>query len=165
MEEDEWLYGLDLTDLIAPAALRTGAVTCRPPLPEERGTLCEWRFAYDVETLGSTESDETRKRAADFLDGQIADGNVWVAIENGQLVSLSAFNAALPDIVQLGGIYTPPQYRGRGYAKAAVAASLEAAQARGATRAVLFTSSPGAARSYEGVGFRRLGNYGLILLQ
>lgn len=39
-------------------------------------------------------------------------------------VSLSAFNASLPDIVQLVGIYTPPELRGRGYAQRAVAGSL-----------------------------------------
>jgi predicted GNAT family acetyltransferase len=71
----------------------------------------------------------------------------------------------LPDIVQLGGIYTPPELRGRGYAKAAVDASLLAAIERGATRAVLFTNNPSAARSYEAVGFRRLGDYGLVLLK
>jgi hypothetical protein len=30
------------------------------------------------------------------------------AVVEDMPVSLSAFNAALPDIVQLGGIYTPP---------------------------------------------------------
>jgi predicted GNAT family acetyltransferase len=134
-------------------------------LPEERNLLCEWRSAYDIEILGSTDSEETRNRAAAALDRQIAEGNAWVAIRNGVSVSLSAFNATLPDIVQLGGIYTPPEHRGRGYAKAAVAASLIAARQRGATRAVLFTSNPSAARSYEAVGFRRLGDYGLILLK
>ena len=165
MDEDEALYGLDLTDVIVPEILRTGTVTVRPPLPEERDFLCAWRLAYDIETLGSTDSPETRERSSRALDMQIADGNAWVAIEGGQPVSLSAFNAALPDIVQLGGIYTPPELRGRGYAKAAVAASLLAAQQRGVTRAVLFTSNPSAARSYEAVGFRRLGDFGLVLLR
>ena len=79
--------------------------------------------------------------------------------------SLAAFNAALPDIVQLGGIYTPPALRGRGYAKAAVAHSLLVARERGASRAVLFTENPSAARSYEAVGFRRTGDYSLVLLR
>ena len=164
MDTDEALYGLDLTDVVVPRPLRDGAVVCRAPLPQERETLCAWRLAYDIETLGATDSVESRERAAEVLDAQIADANVWVAVHQGRLVSLSAFNAALPDIVQLGGIYTPPEFRGRGYAKAAVAASLLAARARGATRAVLFTSNPSAARSYEAVGFHRLGDYGLILL-
>jgi predicted GNAT family acetyltransferase len=127
--------------------------------------LCAWRLAYDIETLGATDSVESRERAAEVLDAQIADAHVWVAVNQGQLVSLSAFNAALPDIVQLGGIYTPPEFRGRGYAKAAVVASLLAARDRGATRAVLFTDNPSAARSYEAVGFQRVGDYGLILLR
>src|SRR6185503_16360653 len=113
----------DLSELVVPAALSSGAIVCRPPRPDERDTLCAWRLAYDIETLGSTDSDETRKRSADFLDTQMKEGNVWVATEAGRLVSLSSFNAVLPDIVQLGGIYTPPELRGRGYAKAAVAAS------------------------------------------
>jgi predicted GNAT family acetyltransferase len=134
-------------------------------LPKERDLLCQWRSAYDIETLGSTDSEETRNRAAAALDRQVEEGNAWVAIRDGELVSLSAFNATLPDIVQLGGIYTPPEHRGRGYAKASVAASLVAARQRGASRAVLFTGNPSAARSYEAVGFRRLGDYGLVLLK
>jgi GNAT superfamily N-acetyltransferase len=165
MAEDEWLYALDLSELQIPSALSNGEIHCRAPLPEERDLLCQWRSAYDVETLGSTDSEETRNRAAAALDRQIAEGNAWIAIRNGDPVSLSAFNATLPDIVQLGGIYTPPKHRGRGYAKASVAASLIAARQRGASRAVLFTSNPSAARSYEAVGFRRLGDYGLVLLK
>jgi RimJ/RimL family protein N-acetyltransferase len=165
MNEDEWLYGLDLAKITVPEILERGVVTARPPRPEERDLLCAWRLAYDIETLGSTDSLETRERSSRALDQQVAEGNAWIALEAGHPVSLSAFNAALPDIVQLGGIYTPPELRGRSYAKAAVAASLLAARERGVSRAVLFTSNPSAARSYEAVGFRRLGDFGLVLLR
>jgi GNAT superfamily N-acetyltransferase len=169
MDGCEWLYAMDLADIIVPDALRNGTIVCRPPRADERELLCEWRFAYDIETLGSPDSDETRERSTAFLDRQIADGDVWVATEAAaeapMPVSLSAFNAALPDIVQLGGIYTPPALRGRGYAKAAVAHSLLMARERGASRAVLFTENPSAARSYEAVGFRRTGDYSLVLLR
>jgi predicted GNAT family acetyltransferase len=37
------------------------------------------------------------------------------------------------------------------------------AQQNGAERGVLFTSNPNAARSYEAIGFRRTGTYGLVL--
>lgn len=164
LEGAEWLYTLDLSELVVPAP-SNAAIVCRAPRPEERDTLCAWRIAYDIETLGATDSPEQRRRSAEFLDTQIADGNAWVAIEAGTPVSLSAFNASLPDIVQLGGIYTPPRLRGRGYAKVAVAASLVAARERGASRAVLFTDNPSAARTYEAVGFRRTGDYALVLLR
>ena len=162
---DEWLYALELSELVVPAALSSGTIVCRPPRPEERDTLCAWRLAYDIETLGGTDSDEHRRRSAEFLDAQITAGDAWVAVDDGAIVSLSAFNASLPDIVQLGGIYTPPGLRGRGYAKVAVAASLVVARERGASRAVLFTNNPSASRTYEALGFRRVGDYALVLFR
>jgi GNAT superfamily N-acetyltransferase len=165
MDADESLYALDLSGIVIPRALADGEVVCRPPHPEERATLFAWRLAYDIETLGATDSDETRDRAARVIDMQIADDNAWVALAGGNPVSLSAFNAALPDIVQLGGIYTPPEFRGKGYARAAVAHSLLVARDRGATRAILFPNNPSAVRSYESVGFRRIGDYGMVLFR
>ena len=161
----DWMYGLDLAELSVPAALARGDVICRRPHPEERETLCEWRIAYDIELLGAADTPEARRHSAEFLDRQIAESNAWVLIDRGQLVSLSGFNATLPDMVQLGGIYTPPELRGRGYAKAAVAGSLLVARERGASRAILFTSTASAARSYEGIGFRRTGDYYLVLFR
>jgi RimJ/RimL family protein N-acetyltransferase len=161
----EWLYALDLSQLVVPEPLSNGTVVCRPPRPEERDALCAWRLAYDIELLGATDSPSTRRRSEEFLDAQIAEGNAWVAVVENTPVSLSAFNAALPDIVQLGGIYTPPALRGRGFAKVAVAASLLVARDRGSSRAVLFTNNPSAARAYEAIGFRRIGDYSLVLLR
>jgi GNAT superfamily N-acetyltransferase len=165
LEGDESLYALDLSELAIPVALSSGLVACRPPREQERATLHAWRAAYDIETLGATDSPQLRQRSAEFLDAQIAAANAWVAVADGEPVSLSAFNASLPDIVQLGGIYTPPPLRGRGYARAVVAASLVAARQRGAARAVLFTGNPSAVRSYEALGFRRVGDYSLVLFR
>jgi predicted GNAT family acetyltransferase len=134
-------------------------------LADEYDVLRAWRVAYDIEALGSEDSEATRRSSSAYLERQLADGVVWVAVANERPISLSSFNAALPDIVQLGGIYTPPELRDRGYAKVAVAGSLLDASVRGVTRAVLFTNNPSAARSYEGVGFRRVGDYGLVLFE
>lgn len=165
MDEDEGLYALDLTDLAVPGLLASGEVVCRPPRAAERGILCAWRVSYNIEALGASDTPENRRSAESFLDAQMADGNAWVALAGHELVSLGAFNAALPDIVQLGGIYTPPEYRCRGFGRAVVAASLLAARERGVSRAVLFTKNPAAARAYEALGFRRIGDYALVLLR
>jgi predicted GNAT family acetyltransferase len=89
---------------------------------------------------------------------------VRVALVDGRLVSLAAFNAVMPEIVQIGGIYTPPGQRGRGYARAAIAALPLDAHQRGVERAVLFAGNPSAIRCYERLGFRRVGDFGLVLL-
>jgi GNAT superfamily N-acetyltransferase len=163
MDGAERFYAVALSAVVIPSALANGTIECRPPRPEEYDTLRDWRYYYDVELLGAPPTDETRRQSTTFLDRQIAGGNAWVAVVEGRPVSLSAFNAALPDIVQLGGIYTPPPLRGRGYAKAVVAASLVAARDRRADRAVLFTDNPSAVRSYEAVGFKRAGDFSVVL--
>jgi GNAT superfamily N-acetyltransferase len=164
IDEPEALYALDLSRTIVPPALSNGEITCRAPYAGERTALHAWGFAYDVETLGAADTPDARRRSADFMDARIDAGNAWIAVENdGTLLSFSSFNAALPDIVQLGGIYTPPHLRGRGYAKAAVAHSLLVARERGVTRAILFTPNPSAARTYEAIGFERIGDYALVL--
>ncbi len=71
----------------------------------------------------------------------------------------------LPEIVQIGGVWTPPALRGRGYARAVVAGSLVAARKRGVQHAVLFADplNPAAKRAYLSLGFRIVGDYGLVL--
>jgi GNAT superfamily N-acetyltransferase len=162
---DEGLYALNLSHLLVPHPLSTGALVCQPPVAQHRDLLCSWRLAYDVEVLGATDSPEQRERAAGFLDWQMAEGNAWIAMDRGAPVSLSGFNATLAEMVQLGGIYTPPNLRGRGFAKVAVAGSLLAARDRDASRAVLFTNNPSAVRSYEALGFEQVGDFSLVLLQ
>jgi RimJ/RimL family protein N-acetyltransferase len=161
MDKPEAFYGLDLTELVVPTA--PDDIECRAPRNDERDELFAWRVAYDVELLNAPDSAETRDRTARWLERQITQGNAWVAVKDGRLLSLSAFNAALPDIVQLGGIYTPKALRRRGYARIVIAASLLAARDRGVRRAVLFTSNPNAARCYETLGFRREGDYALVI--
>jgi GNAT superfamily N-acetyltransferase len=165
LEEDEELYALDVTGWTPPAQLtRDPLVSCRAPLPSERELLRSFRFDYEVESLGRDPSDVVARAQSDsWLDAQIDDDVAWVAVVAGKPVSFSGFNAMLPDIVQLGAVYTPPEFRGRGYARAAVAHSVQVAKERGATRAVLFTKNPSAVKSYEAVGFRHAGDFGLVL--
>lgn len=163
LDGDEDLYVLALEALRDPPAT-SEPITCRPARAGERDELLRWRFAYEVELLGATDSESMRRGAAAFLDAQLSAGHAWVAVSGERLLSFSGFNAALPDIVQLGGIYTPPELRGRHYAKHAVAAQLTAARDRGVSRSVLFTDNPSAARCYQALGFRRSGGLSLVLL-
>jgi predicted GNAT family acetyltransferase len=86
-------------------------------------------------------------------------------VDGSDIVAYAAFNAALPEIVQLGGVWTPPERRGRGYGRAVVAGALLAARDGGAQRAVLFTGDDNVAakRAYAALGFRRVGDWGLVL--
>ncbi len=79
---------------------------------------------------------------------------------------MSGFNARIAEVVQVGGVYTPPELRSRGYGRCAVAASLRDTRSAGARRAILFTDVDNhpAIRVYESLGFRRIGNYRILIL-
>jgi predicted GNAT family acetyltransferase len=77
---------------------------------------------------------------------------------------MTQFNARIPGWAQVGGVYTPPARRGRGYARAVVAASLLEVRAAGVTRAILFAAAADAAAAYSAIGFTTIGRFGIVLL-
>jgi RimJ/RimL family protein N-acetyltransferase len=165
LDSREKLYDLELADLRVPEALASGRVVCRPPRASELDLLAAWRAEFSIESLGVSGGETLRAMSRAELARQHADGAVWVAVEAERPVSLSAFNARLPAVVQVGGVWTPHGLRGRGYARCVVAGSLLEARRGGAKRAVLFTDEENApARAaYEALGFRVIGDYGLVV--
>ena len=165
LDSREKLYDLALDDLRVPDALASGRLLCRRPRPGELDLLAEWRAEFSIESLGVTDGDDLRAVSRAELARQNADGVVWIAVDGDRPVSHTAFNARIPGVVQVGGVWTPPALRGRGYAKCAVAGSLLDARRNGAKRAVLFTAEENApARAaYEALGFRVIGDYGLVI--
>jgi GNAT superfamily N-acetyltransferase len=162
----EDLFALDLIDLVVPAALADGRVRCRRAETDEWPLLVDWRVAYDVEISNATDTPALRASTATDLARLHAREATWVLADGDAVVAYSAFNAQLADVVQVGGVYTPPALRGRGYARAVVAGSLRAARARGVTGAILFTGKDNhfAQRAYRALGFRVVGDYGVVLL-
>ncbi|HVH66249.1 MAG TPA: GNAT family N-acetyltransferase [Gemmatimonadales bacterium] len=161
------LHVLDLAQLILPPGLATGELRCRHPEEGELARLMQWRAQFSVEALGATDGAELRRssRADVLLHHQ--RGSDWVLLVGPNLVSYAVFNAMLPEIVQVGGVWTPPELRGRGYARSVVAGSLLSARKQSVRRAVLFAdpSNAAARAAYLALGFRIVGDYGLVLLK
>lgn len=165
LESHEILYALDLARLIVPGPLGDGTLRCRPPRPDEIDRLAEWRVAYARETLARADTPGLGLASRHEMERVRAAGRAFVLVGAPDvLLAFSAFNATLPDAVQVGGVWTPPAWRGRGYARSVVAGSLLVARAQGVTRAVLFTNEDNhpAQRAYEALGFGVVGDYGLL---
>jgi RimJ/RimL family protein N-acetyltransferase len=162
----EHLFALALEDLAVPADLALGRVRCRRPHDREIETLVAWRILYAVETItGESDPAEIAREAREGILRLHGAGDLFVLEDpTGTPVAMTSFNAKLPDTVQIGGVYAPPALRGRGHARAAVAGSLLDARARGVSRAILFTgeSNVPARRAYVSLGFRRIGDYGIL---
>ncbi len=160
LDDPEPLYTLALDALAIP----DGDSVLRPPGEADRPLLERWHAAYVTELRMSTPArvaSEARARAARAISAD----STRLLESDGAPVAMTAFNARLPDMVQIGGVYTPPDLRGRGYARRAVGLHLAEARRAGVKTAILFASGPAACRAYESIGFLRIGRYALAILK
>ncbi|MGB1077780.1 MAG: GNAT family N-acetyltransferase, partial [Bdellovibrionales bacterium] len=156
------LFTLDLDKLILPEHRDLELIDAKKL---DKNLLFDWLKAYDIEAIGSEDNQETNKMVQEGVERVLSEPDMWALSYKGTPVSLSGFNARLPDIVQIGPVWTPPQHRSKGYARAIVALTLEKARTEGVKKAVLFTDSEPAQKAYEAVGFSRVGDFGITLLK
>ncbi len=163
----ERLYELDLRELRVPDALESGRLECRPPRAAELDLVTRWRVDYSLEALGVPDGPELAAAARAEIARLQEEGSQWILLDRGRAVSYSAFNARLPSMVQVGGVWTPPQLRGRGYGRAVVAGSLLDARTKGVRKGILFTGEENrpARTAYEALGFRAVGDYALVIFR
>jgi len=160
MNEIEPLFLLPKTNLKRPDM--TG-FALRPSTMDDLPLLAEWNHNYDIEVLGMADSTESRKETFATAKRTIEQGRQRLLLKDGEVVAQTNFSAAMPDAVQVGGVYTPPCGRGRGFARRAVAAHLDEAFAAGVEHAILFSASESASKAYRSVGFERVGAYQIVL--
>lgn len=156
LDHDEPHFLLSLADLILPDG--PGRIV---PLAEAPGEIIRaWMLDYQLATLG-TPPDKAAARVATSYAQYLEAGSHVALIDGDTPLAMTGFNAQVPGMVQVGGVYTPPDLRGRGHARRALALHL---LATGAPRATLFSASAAAARAYRALGFRQIGDWTLMLL-
>ncbi|PZQ96684.1 MAG: N-acetyltransferase [Cereibacter sphaeroides] len=157
---DEAGFVLELADLVEPT---DESILIRPD-HGHRPLMTEWRAAYLTEIFATPPAEAARQAEPD-VDRWLAADSHRILQAEGQPVAMSGFNARLPDVVQIGGVYTPPALRGRGHARAVVARHLSEVRSKGVRRAALFAVSPAAVRAYRAIGFREKGRMSLVLFE
>jgi uncharacterized protein len=166
LEEAERLFTLDLAALRVPALLSQPQIEFRVPTAAEvAGPLAEYREVYLVETLHMPRTPDLLATARVQVEGWHRGKRLWVLVDAGRVVSMTAFSANARGVVLVGGVYTPPELRGKSYARAVVAGSLLEARSKGSRRSVLFTpeSNLPAQKTYRALGYEDVGDWGLVL--
>jgi RimJ/RimL family protein N-acetyltransferase len=132
----------------APGSLRLARA-------DEHELMLEWVKAFGRET--AIVSDE---RAAIIVDAREAERGLWVWDHDGP-VSMLSTAPLVAGAVRIGPVYTPPEYRRRGYAGTAVAAASRRALDRGARRCMLATdaTNPTSNKIYMEIGYRQFGEH------
>jgi RimJ/RimL family protein N-acetyltransferase len=167
LDESEGLYSLELDEIIAPADLSSGQVVGRRIEPRDLDLVTAWRVAYNIEAIGAQESPALWKDSRNSMERSLREGRTWILEKDGEPVASTSFNTAINEAVQVGGVWTPPELRRRGYGRCVVAASLLDARSEGVDKAVLFTGEKniGAQKAYTALGFRYIGDYRLMIFR
>ncbi len=165
LDQVEKLYSLDLDALIVPEALRSGQVRARRPIAQDLDTLTHWYRDYALEALGNEASPALKKKARADAEYSLQGQDTWILETQGHPIAMTSFNTRIKEAVQVGGVWTPPDLRSRGYARCAVAASLLEAHAEGVKKAILFTGKDNvpAQKAYTALGFQHIGDYYLLM--
>ncbi len=112
---------------------------------------------------------EDMYRSRSNLYSKLRDSRVWIAEDfhlnsRKRIVSAALINVEGEDSALIGGVYTHPEFRGRGYAAACTAAlSIELQNA--AKTPLLFYENPTAGRIYRQLGFNEIDSWRLLYLK
>ena len=153
------LYALDL------AELGQSDDTIRKPATGDRAVLETWLDHYLRDTGVMPEAgivDEVAVRAGAAVQSPTMR---LLLDDTGTPIAMSDLNARAGHAVQIGGVFVPRDRRGQGLGGRVVAAQLAELREQGLTRAILFAASPDAAKAYEKIGFRRIGDYRIAMLK
>lgn len=159
MRDVEPLYRLALDDLVDHD--RAG-LHLRAPVQSDMPMLNMWFEGYMQDT-GLTPTGVASGSASALAF--VAHPAARVLLRDGIPVAMTSLNAQLADIVQIGGVYVPPDMRGQGLAGAAVGAQLLELRETGVQTAILFAANAAAARAYVRIGFSQIGSYQVCLLR
>lgn len=143
----ERIYQLDR--VIAP---RWPAGQFRMARAGDVDAVSAWIGAFHDEALPHDPQINTR----DWALTAIADGDAYVWEVNGKPASLARKSRATAHGQCIGPVYTPPEFRGRGYASAVTARLSQLILSSGKRFVMLFTdlSNPTSNSIYQQIGYR-----------
>jgi predicted GNAT family acetyltransferase len=149
-------------EFLEPVPQQIHALSEKPRYPRASGraravaaddleVFADWTIAFAREATPHDPLPSRERLAKMAAEGQHM---FWVA--DGQPVSMAGINRRTRNCAAIGGVYTPPSQRGRGYAGSVSAAVTERIFAEGRTTACLYTDlrNPYSNRCYANIGFK-----------
>lgn len=116
----------------------------------DRSLLINWLEAFDIEALGQIESNPEAS-----ADRFLAQKTLYLW-QDGVPVSMAGGRKSLPTGGWIAPVYTPPEYRRKGYASSCVAALSQQLLDQGCNYCVLFTdqTNPTSNHVYQAIGYQ-----------
>ncbi len=122
----------------------------RPVTIEDAALLADWLIAFHREAVPR---DPVPVR--EDLERAAGEDRFLFWIDKGRPVSMAGIVRRLKTSAAIAGVYTPPEFRGRGYAGSVTAATVERIYAEGRKIACLYADlrNPASNRCYTKIGF------------
>lgn len=147
LERLQRVYQLDRVEPLppVPGQLRAATVADRP-------LLLRWSAAFIEEAM----SGEPGHDAARTVDGYLRRGGLYLWEDEGQVVTQAVAQGPTPNGIRISYVYTPPEFRRRGYATACVGALSQLLLDQGLRMLFLFTdlANPTSNHIYQQIGYR-----------
>ncbi|MBW4634531.1 MAG: GNAT family N-acetyltransferase [Iphinoe sp. HA4291-MV1] len=140
-------------DKVQPISKSSGYL--RLGTEDEYLLLLDWYKAFAIEAFGAVEGSEERS-----LEHHLSQNTLYIW-QDEVPVSMACGKVSTPNGGWIGPVYTPPEYRRKGYASSCVAALSQTLLDRGCRYCSLFTdlANPTSNHIYQAIGYQRVGDW------
>ncbi|CAG1001355.1 hypothetical protein ANRL4_03172 [Anaerolineae bacterium] len=121
--------------------------------------VTEWTHQFNMDTFGHGDQEEARGASERRI--KFEEVYLWSVEGYDQPVSMAAKGRAMPTGCAVNLVYTPPQFRGKGFATSCVAALSQFLLDSGFKFCALFTdmANPTSNSIYQKIGYRWIGDF------
>lgn len=118
----------------------------------------------DIEEFSKTFKKEEREEQIRRMEEEMTQGGKTAVggFSDGRMVSVASTSAENSESAMIVGVATISEYRRKGYASAVIQALCLDCFRRGKKYLCLFYDNPAAGRIYNRIGFKELGEYGML---
>lgn len=148
------VFSLDAVSSTEPAS-----GTARRAVMGDRDLIAQWQVEFAAESL--PEEEHELGPMTEMVERRLTSGGpggYWLWIDDAQVVSLSGHGGPTGSGIRIGPVYTPPQFRGHGYATSVVAHQSLALLDAGYRFCFLYTdlANPTSNEIYKRIGYHQV---------
>ena len=145
-------FAMKIHQLKTVIAVRKASGSFRLVEKSDRSLITKWIQAFELEALGDS---EPKSDPSTWFEKNLKKKSLYIW-QDKVPVSIAAFGGATANGVKVNAVYTPPEYRGKGYATSCVAALSQHLLDLGYRYCFLFTdlANPTSNHIYQKIGYQ-----------
>lgn len=127
-----------------------------PATEDDFELMTQWSMDFAAEALEAMPREDAEKGAHERLESDPSLRGMRFWVDNGKRVSMAGYGGVTPNSIRIGPVYTPLEFRQRGYASALTAALSQEMLDQGRQFVTLYTdlSNPTSNHIYQTIGYR-----------